>query len=84
MFKESLNNLAKHAHCRSATVSIRRERAAVVFEVSDDGVGFDPAAVERGNGLRNLKNRAASLHGAAEIVSEPGRGTVVRWRAPLG
>ena len=84
MFKESLNNLAKHAHCPSAAVRIYQESGAVVFEVSDDGVGFDPAAAERGNGLRNLKNRAASLHGSAEIVSEPGRGTVVRWRVPLG
>lgn len=84
MFKESLNNLAKYAHCRSARVSVRRESGAVVFEVSDDGVGFDPATIKGGNGLRNLKERAAALRGSAEIVSETGRGTLVRWRVPLG
>ena len=84
MFKESLNNLAKYAHCRSARVSVRRESGAVVFEVSDDGVGFDPATIKGGNGLRNLKERASALRGSAEIVSETGRGTVVRWRVPLG
>lgn len=84
MFKESLNNVAKYARCRSARVSARREGGAVVFEVADDGVGFDPAAVKEGNGLSNLKNRAAALHGSAEIVSEMGRGAVVRWRVPLG
>lgn len=84
MFKESLNNLAKYARCRSASVSVRKESGAVVFEVSDDGVGFDPAATEGGNGLRNLKERAAALRGSAEIVSEMSRGTVVRWRVPLG
>ena len=84
MFKESLNNLAKYAHCRSARVSVRRESGAVVFEVSDDGMGFDPTAIEGGNGLRNLKERAAALRGSAEIVSETGRGTLVRWRVPLG
>lgn len=84
MFKESLNNLAKYARCRSASVSIRKESGAVAFEVSDDGVGFDPAVAEGGNGLRNLKERAAALHGSAEIESEPGLGTLVRWRVPLG
>ena len=83
MFKESLNNLAKYARCRSAAIRVYRERDAVVFEVLDDGVGFDPASAIGGNGLRNLKTRAAALRGVAEIESEPGRGTAVRWRTPL-
>ena len=52
----------------------------VVLEVVDDGVGFDPAAVQerRGFGLRGMEERAARLGGKLTVQSSPGAGTTIK------
>ena len=55
------------------------------LEVSDDGVGFDPAAPAlRGRhlGLTSMDERAALLDGTLEVRSRPGAGTIVSLRMP--
>jgi signal transduction histidine kinase len=56
---------------------------ALTVEVRDDGVGFEPASVERGLGTANMAGRAAHLAGDCLIESAPGAGTTVRTRLPL-
>jgi signal transduction histidine kinase len=52
-------------------------------EVSDDGRGFDPAAVGREHfGLRSMRGRAADLEGRLEVTTKLGRGTVLRVEIP--
>jgi signal transduction histidine kinase len=53
-----------------------------VFEVSDDGRGFDPTENGRGTGLRGIADRLGALDGSMEVVSAPGRGTTVRGHLP--
>jgi len=49
---EALQNAAKHAgKGATACVRLREEDGMLVFEVSDDGAGFEAAAVEAGAGL---------------------------------
>jgi signal transduction histidine kinase len=49
------------------------------MEVSDDGCGFDPAAVGRGHfGLRSMQGRVADLGGRLHVISSLGHGTVLR------
>jgi signal transduction histidine kinase len=52
------------------------------LEVRDDGHGFIESEVEPGNGLLNLRHRAADLRGTLRITSEPGRGTTVHLTTP--
>lgn len=75
---ESLQNAAKHAG-PDARVTIRLGQldGHVGFCVEDDGSGFDPAAVRRGAGLRNLEDRVAAIGGTLRIDSRPGGGTRV-------
>jgi signal transduction histidine kinase len=40
---EALTNVAKHAHARSAAVTVRRDARHLEVRVSDDGVGFGGA-----------------------------------------
>ena len=77
--QEALNNALKHAHARNITVYLRQAERAVTLEVSDDGVGFDPAtARERGGlGLSAMEERAVELGGHLTVKSEPGEGTQV-------
>jgi signal transduction histidine kinase len=43
--------------------------------VQDNGIGFDPTAPTGGNGLRNLRARAAKMGATLEISSQLGQGT---------
>jgi len=53
------------------------------MEVSDDGRGFDPAAVGPEHfGLRSMRGRVADLGGRLEVTSTPDRGTVLRVEVP--
>jgi len=84
--QECLANVAKHARAGTATVVVRREGAAVVATVADDGVGFDPVLLERPEhghlGLRVLADVAREGGATLELATAPGRGT--RWRLTVG
>ena len=75
---EALQNATKHGG-PDARVAIRFTIAGgeLHFEVRDEGVGFDPAAAREGVGLRNIHDRIEAVDGRIQIVSAPGRGTVV-------
>jgi signal transduction histidine kinase len=82
---EAVQNASKHAGER-AHISIRLHTDAdeLHLEVRDDGSGFDPAAVDGGIGLENMRDRLGAIGGHVEIDSEPGHGTLVAAAAPIG
>ena len=82
--KEALNNAAKHSGASEVSLRVSCSEQRLRLEVEDNGRGFDSALAGQRNGLENLRQRLASLGGAAEIVSQPGRGTRVRLEYPLG
>jgi signal transduction histidine kinase len=45
--------------------------------VVDDGAGFDEAEIAPGQGLKNMRARAASIGGGFRLRSIPGRGTAL-------
>jgi signal transduction histidine kinase len=63
---------------------LREEDGALVFEVIDDGVGFDPLARGYGTGLQGMSDRLAALGGELSVESAPGRGSTVRGVIPVG
>lgn len=82
--REALSNVSRHANARTCRLSLRRAGDAAVLEVDDDGVGFDPSRVRSGGqGLRNIKDRAARLGGTMEIESSRAVGTTLRVAIPL-
>jgi signal transduction histidine kinase/ligand-binding sensor domain-containing protein len=82
IFKEVINNAARHARCRSVTVDLRVKPSHLVMTISDDGVGFDTSAASDGHGLDSLRRRASRLKGTLEITSAPG-GTRLTLTFPL-
>ena len=67
---ETLNNAAKHADARHATIRFAHDGHALVLEVSDDGTGFDPAESYPGHlGLRTMRERAEMIGAELEIAS---------------
>jgi len=83
--QEALNNALKHAKATSVTVHIRRQGGAVELEIADDGIGFDPEAVNNGGGmgLVSMRERAERLGGTLQIDSRPGEGTKVKVRVQV-
>jgi signal transduction histidine kinase len=81
---EALQNAARHAPGSAVRVSLAEDDGQVVFSVTDDGPGFDPATAPAGSGLRNMSDRLAALGGSCQVHSSPGRGTTVAGRIGLG
>ena len=54
-----------------------------MFAVTDDGVGFDPAAAHRGTGLQGIADRMDALRGRLEVASAPGAGTTLSGSLPV-
>jgi two-component system nitrate/nitrite sensor histidine kinase NarX len=83
--QEALNNIAKYAKARQVTVDLRQHALGVRLTVSDDGIGFDPAAVGPGHlGQKIMRERAESIGARLAVHSELGEGTVVTviWMDP--
>lgn len=81
--KEALANVVRHSGATHVAVKLVLRDRRIVLHVRDDGVGFDPQAVEHGNGLRSLERRARDLGAKLSIDSAPGRGTRVVLDTPL-
>jgi signal transduction histidine kinase len=79
---EALNNVAKYARASHVDVRLWWQDGEVVFEVSDDGVGFDPGARGYGTGLRGMADRLEALSGMLEVQSAPRTGTKILGRVP--
>ncbi len=83
MVQEALTNVRRHSGARNATLAVSSHDGMLRVEVSDDGRGFDPAALPPGIGTIGMRERALGLGGRLEIESEPGAGTMIRFEAPL-
>ena len=62
---------------------LRVSDGEIVFEVADDGAGFDPSRTGYGTGLQGMADRLSALGGSLRVDSAPGSGTVVRGRVPV-
>jgi Histidine kinase len=75
--QEGLANSRKHAHARHAWVQIGARSGERFVALRDDGAGFDATDAPPGQGLRNMRERAASIGGALTLRSAPGAGTAL-------
>jgi hypothetical protein len=75
--KEAINNSIKYAACSHIDIRFFKEGSRLNLVINDDGKGLDPDSMEKGNGLRNMQQRAAQLKGKCIIESRPGAGTTI-------
>jgi len=90
IFKEAINNVARHSDCRRVALEIRISNERLIGSIRDDGRGFsvatgdgNPANGRGGNGLRNMQSRANELGGRLDVTSHPGDGTQLNLMIPL-
>lgn len=85
--QEAIANARKHASATRIHVSIAALEGCVRLVITDDGLGFDTAAIESPEpghiGLPTMIERAQLAGGGCEVHSQPGRGTTVSAWLPL-
>jgi signal transduction histidine kinase len=80
---EALQNAGKHAPRAHVTTRVWEESGGLLFEVADDGPGFDVRLARGGQGYVNMMDRLGAIGGAVRWESEVGRGTTIRGSVPL-
>ncbi|HEY9047982.1 MAG TPA: two-component regulator propeller domain-containing protein [Ohtaekwangia sp.] len=83
IFKEAINNAAKYSRCKKLIVHLTRFAQGIRLRISDDGIGFDKDIISQGNGLKNMRYRAETIHAVLQIESVPQEGTSIFLRIPL-
>jgi ligand-binding sensor domain-containing protein/signal transduction histidine kinase len=83
IFKESLNNIVRHSQCSKVGIDFRAKSGRLLLRISDNGNGFETAVATEGNGLGNMRRRAAELNGQLDLDSKEDEGTTVRLSVPI-
>jgi len=81
--QEALTNCVRHAKAHSIKVNLASHDNQLYASVTDDGVGFDPAARRSGLGLRGIEERVKELDGTMTVGTGAGQGTTLTIRLPL-
>ena len=79
---EALQNVAKYSGASHAIVSLHGGNGRLMFEVTDDGAGFDPGTTAYGTGLQGVADRLAAIDGTLEVRSKPGAGATILGIVP--
>jgi PAS domain S-box-containing protein len=85
IFQESLTNVARHANATRVEARVEEEDDWLIFQVRDNGKGFDAeeAKARKSLGLVGMRERALLLNGEIQIEGVAGEGTTLTLRIPL-
>jgi two-component system sensor histidine kinase UhpB len=87
--QEAINNISHHSQAEHATITLRQAEGDFYLAVEDDGRGFqvvgDPEeAIRRRHwGIIGIQERLERVGGSYNLISEPGRGTLLEVFVPL-
>ena len=74
IFKEAVNNAARHSGCSRVEIDLRVEGTRLALTIADNGAGFDTSLESEGQGLMSMRRRAQRLGGTLEVTSGTRRG----------
>lgn len=86
----AIGNAIRHADASKVSISLHDRGDAVELRISDDGRGFDVSSLAsdsergQGTGLLIMKERLELVGGNCSVDSQPGKGTTVVARLPVG
>jgi len=84
ILREAIYNVAKYSEASHCQVTATALHKTLQMLITDDGKGFDHIASSLGgNGLINMKQRAAELKGMLNIQSGAQKGTSIALQFPL-
>ncbi len=84
--QEALTNVARHSQADQVIISLIVDAGQLRMLISDNGHGFNAgvAGDSGGLGIAGMRERAILIGGLFEIISEPGMGTRISFRATVG
>jgi signal transduction histidine kinase len=86
----AIGNIAQHSKAKNTAIVLEYQPDELFLRISDDGQGFDVSEITdveesgRGRGLFSMRERIGFLGGTSSIESQPGKGTIVLARVPIG
>ena len=85
VLQESLNNAIKHSGAQHFEARLHGTLKEIQLTVRDHGIGLDPDAAMRGQGLGliSIRERVSLVKGTLLIASKPMEGTEIRVRVPV-
>jgi signal transduction histidine kinase len=81
---EALQNAAKHAPGATVELRLWTESGGLLFSVSDNGPGFDPAEARGGHGFVNMADRLGAIGGTVRWESRPEHGSKITGSVSVG
>jgi signal transduction histidine kinase len=76
--KEAITNAIKYSHADFIELTMKEvQNKKICFFIRDNGIGFDPLKVRKGNGLVNMEERAKKMNGQFILETAPGQGTSI-------
>jgi two-component system sensor histidine kinase UhpB len=84
VFQEALTNIARHAQASQVRISLERRDGQVMLQVTDNGKGIRPEALNDPNslGLLGMVERALALGGQVAVAPATPQGTLVTLQIP--
>jgi len=83
LVQEAITNISKYAQARHVWLTLASRDGRVEVSVRDDGVGFDTAAPpQSAYGLVGMRFRVEAEGGTLNVVSTPGKGTLLTVTLP--
>lgn len=72
ILREVTSNIIKHAKASKVQVALLLSEDSVTLTIRDNGTGFEPKTVDRGEGLDNMSERVKALGGTIGFYREDG------------
>ncbi|WP_431165560.1 tetratricopeptide repeat-containing sensor histidine kinase [Tenacibaculum halocynthiae] len=77
IIQEVLHNIVKHAKAKKVEIDVNQDNTKLIFEIKDDGIGFNQYGINEGIGIKNIKSRVRQLNGSIKINSKENMGTSI-------
>ena len=77
IMQEFVANALKYSGCEHIYFELEYQPAQFSFVVKEDGKGFNPQQVVKGNGLNNIEHRAKMIGAAYQLETKEGKGTSI-------
>ena len=89
IYQEAMNNILRHAQARVVRIRFKLREEQAMLMIQDNGKGFElperwiNLARQGHLGIVGARERAREAGGKLEIISKPGKGTILRAIVPL-